>query len=113
MPSLKQTPRNNQHISLDDVCFLISTTSTEDELGQPVETETERQVFCSRSSVSRQEFSAAGQLDLKPQITVIVDSDEYDGEKSLEYRKKKYHVYRDFMRPDGFTELYCEVKAGG
>lgn len=113
MPSLKQTPGNNQHISLDDVCFLISITSTEDELGQPIETEMPRQVFCSRVSVSRQEFQVAGQLDLKPQMTILVDSDEYDSEEMLRYGEKKYHVYRDFMRPDGFTELYCEVKAGG
>jgi hypothetical protein len=121
VPSLKSKIGKNEHISLDDVCLLISVTTTKDELGQPIETETHRQIFCSKLSVNRAEFLAAGQLDHKPQMTLLVDSDEYDGEKSLRYDKhgnlteesEKYHVYRDFMRDDGFTELYCEVRAGG
>lgn len=113
MPSLKSNIGNNEHISLDDVCFLISVKSVDDELGQPIYTDIERQVFCSRKSVSRAEFLAAGQLDLKPQIIIIVDSDEFDGEKSLKYENKKYSIYRTFMRSDGFTELYGEVRAGG
>lgn len=120
MPSLKQTPGDKRHISLDDVCFLISATSTEDELGQPIETETLRQVFCSRLNITRTEFFNAGQLNLKPQMTILVDSDEYDGETSLRYdehgnlteESQKYHIYRTFMRSDGYAELYCEVRAG-
>ncbi|KAB2334261.1 phage head closure protein [Bacillus mesophilum] len=113
MPSIKSSLGNNEHISLDDVCFLITKTSNEDELGQRVpETEKERQIFCSKTSVSRAEFLAAGQLDHKPQLTIIVDSDEYDGEIHLRYGTKKYSIYRVFVRSDGFTELYCEVHAG-
>lgn len=112
MPSLKSSIGNNKYISLDDVCFLISVTTTEDELGQPIETETERQIFCSKLSINRAEFLAAGQLDFKPQIMLIVDSDEYDLEEKLKYEEKRFAVYRTFPRADGYTELYCEVKAG-
>ena len=113
MPSLKSSIGNNQHISLDDVCFLIFVTSIKDELGQDDVTEENlRQIFCSRTSVNRAEFLAAGQLNLKPQIMLVVDSDEYDQERNLKYGDKKYSIYRTFMRADGFTELYCEVKAG-
>ncbi|WP_163102256.1 phage head closure protein [Peribacillus alkalitolerans] len=113
MPSLKSNIGNAKHISLDDVCFLISVSYTEDELGQPIETETERQVFGSKLSISRAEFSAAGQLGHKPLILLIIDSDEYDKENSLKYENQNYRIYKDFMRTDGFTELYCEVKSGG
>lgn len=114
MPSLKSSIGINQHISLDDVCYLIFNTTVKDELGQDVRVEaTLRQIFCSKTSVNRAEFLAAGQLDYKPQVMLLVDLDEYDQEKSLQYIDKKYSIYRTFMRPDGFIELYCEVKVGG
>jgi SPP1 family predicted phage head-tail adaptor len=116
MPSLKSSIGNSKHISLDDVCFLLSITSTEDtedELDQPIYIKTPRQIFCSKSNITLAEFSAAGQLGHKPKILLIVDSDEYDDENSLTYESKPYSVYKTFMRKDGFTELYCEVRAGG
>ncbi len=108
MPSLKSNIGRKEYISLDDVCSLISVTSINDDLGQPIETETERQIFCSKLRVSRAEFTAAGQLDHKPQMTIVVDSDEYDHEEVLTYNGKKYSIYRTYMRVDGFTELFCE-----
>jgi SPP1 family predicted phage head-tail adaptor len=114
MPSLKSSLGNKEHISLDDVCFLISYTTVKDELGQPIEDkEVERQIFCAELSVSRAEFSAAGQHDRKPQRTLVVDSDEYDQELTVKHENKKFTIYRTFMRSDGLTELYCEVRAGG
>ncbi|PEN09672.1 phage head closure protein [Bacillus pseudomycoides] len=114
MPSIKSSVGNSKRISLDDVCFLISVENEKDDLGQVISTnETERQIFCSKLSISRQEFLAGGQLGLKPQIIFVVDSDEYDDETSLKYENQKYTVYRIFPRFDGYTEVYCEVKAGG
>ncbi|MED4052939.1 hypothetical protein P4654_02035 [Niallia taxi] len=121
MPSLKSSLGNRNAVSLDDVCILISTLKTQDELGQDDLTEFPRQIFCSKLSVNRAEFLAAGQLNFKPEMTIIIDSDEYEGEKSLRYeedglltdKSPKYRIYRDYRRPDGFTELYCEVRTGG
>jgi len=113
MPSIKSTIGNNKHISLDDVCSLVSKTYVEDELGQEEAVEVHRQIFCSKLSILRQEFAAAGQLGLRPQMMIVVDSDEYDKEDSLVYENIKYLVYKDFMRTDGYTELYCGVKVGG
>jgi len=113
MPSLKSSVGNPKHISLDDVCFLISLKIINDDLGQAIEDgEEERQIFCSKLSITQSEFYSAGQLNRKPQIMLVVDSDEYDEEEKIKYGKKKYSIYRTFMRSDGFTELYCEVKAG-
>lgn len=113
MPSLKSSIGNREHISLDDVCFLISITNEYDDLNQPIPTETLSMVYCSRLSVTRAEFSAAGQTGNKPNMIIVVDSDEYDGEARLEYDRVKYSIYKDFLRSDGHTELYCEVDAGG
>ncbi|EOP94831.1 hypothetical protein IGM_01263 [Bacillus cereus HuB4-4] len=114
MPSLKSSVGNSKRISLDDVCFLISVETEKDELGQVIGTnKTERQIFCSELSITQSEFYSAGQLNRKPQIMIVVDSDEYDGEEKIKHEKKEYSIYRTFMRTDGFTELYCEVKTGG
>lgn len=112
MPSIKAVIGNRTIVSLDDVCHLFSITSTQDELGQPIKTEKAFMVFCSKNSITRTEFNAAGQAGHKPDMMLIVDSDAYDNERLLEYGKKKYSVYKTYMRNDGFTELYCEVKTG-
>lgn len=114
MPSIKTTVGNMKYLSFDDVLHFPTITTIEDELGQVEKNEDfNRMAFCSKSSVNRAEFLAAGQLDLKPQIQLIVDSEEYDGETKLKYVNTVYSIYRSFERSDGSTELYCEVKAGG
>lgn len=112
MPSLKSSIGNSKHISLDDVCFLISKTYTKDNLKQQIEVDEERQIFCSVIGTSRQEFFNSGENGMKQLKTIVVDSDEYDGETALLFNNIKYTIYRHFMRDDGFTELYCEVRKG-
>jgi SPP1 family predicted phage head-tail adaptor len=111
MPSMKSNIGNNKLISLDDVCNLLSLTSTKDELGQPIINEKPFLVFCSKLSITRQEFNVAGQQGHKPEMMLVVDSDSYDYEKKVQYQEKKYDIYKIFQRADGFTELYCEVNA--
>lgn len=111
--ALKRSIGNAKYVSLDDVCTLVSITYTKDELGQQIKQETERQVFCTLLSINRYEFSAAGQLGLKPKIMLIIHNDEYEGETKIKYNNKNYQVYKDFARSDGFVELYCGVKVGG
>lgn len=111
MPSLKQSIGARNQISLDDVCDLLQITSTKDELNQAIISENPFMVFCSKLSITRAEFSIAGQLGHKPDMVLVVDSDAYDNEKYLEYKKKKYSIYKSYMRNDGFTELYCEMNA--
>jgi SPP1 family predicted phage head-tail adaptor len=111
MPSLKSSIGNNKFISLDDVCNLISLSSTQDELGQPIITEKPMMVFCSKLSITRHEFGVAGQQGHKPEMMLVVDADTYENEKKVEYQNKKFDIYKTFHRSDGFIELYCEVVA--
>lgn len=112
MPSLKSSIGNRAHISMDDVCNLLSMETTgQDDLGQPIIKEKPYMVFCSKLSITRAEFSVAGQMGHKPEILLVVDSDSYEDEKKLEYNKKKYNIYKTFRTSEGFTELYCEVTA--
>lgn len=113
MPSLKQAINNGQHISKDDVCFLMSSTIIVDELLQEIEITLPELVYCAPVSIGQREFSVAMQAGLKAQLTLIIDHDEYDGEKEVEYNRMKYSIYRTFVRDDGDIELYCEVRKGG
>lgn len=112
MKQLKSSIGNRDHISLDDVCHLISIETVRDNLGQFIKTEKPVMIFCSLMSITRAEFNTAGQMGHKPDMMLIVDSDSYNQEKYLEYQNKKYAVYKTFRRVDHYTELYCEVKAG-
>ena len=113
MPSLKQSIGSSRHVSLDDVCFLMSTSIIVDELLQQIEVTLPELVYCSKLSVGQKEFSVTMQKGLKAEMTIIMNHDEYDGEKVLEYNRKKYSIYRTFVRDDGNIELYCEVRVGG
>lgn len=113
MPSLKQSKGNNEHTSKDDVCFLMSSAIILDEMLQEIEITKPRFVYCSTLSIGQKEFSAAMQSGLKAQLTIVIDHDEYDGEKEIEYNRVTYSIYRTFVRDDGDIELYCEVRVGG
>jgi SPP1 family predicted phage head-tail adaptor len=112
MPSIKSFLGSRQNISLDDITELIQITTTKDSLGQAIKEEKKFMVFCTKLSVSRAEFSLAGQIGHKPDMMLLVDSDSYDNEKFLNYHGKKYSIYKSYQRPDHFTEVYCEVKSG-
>ena len=113
MPSLKPRVNKKDSISKDDVCYLISKTIAKDELEQEIEVEEERQVFCAPISIGQREFSAAFVNGLKPEMVLVIDHDEYDGEEKVVYHDKQYTIYRTFTRDDGDIELYCTLKVGG
>lgn len=110
--SYKASIGNPQNISLDDVAYLISITTTKDDLNQAIKSEKQAMIFCSRLSITRAEFSTAGQLGHKPVMMLVCDSDSYNDEQHLDYNNKRFSIYKTFRRIDGFTELYCEVKSG-
>lgn len=112
MPSLKQSIGNSKHISKDDVCFLMSSTIVVDDLLQEIEITLPELVYCAPVSIGQHEFSISVQAGLKSKLTLIIDHDEYDGEKEVEYNRVKYSVYRTYVRSDGDIELYCEVRTG-
>ena len=113
MPSLKPTPQSGQNVSKDDVCFFMTTTTTLDDLLQEIEIQTPEMVYCATSSIGQREFSATMQNGLKAQLTIIINHDEYDGQREVEYNRVMYSIYRTFVRDDGDIELYCEVRVGG
>ena len=99
--------------SLDNVCKLIKKEYYQDKIGQFLAKESEREIFCKEKPIYNNEFFNAGQCGIKPSLNLVIDSEEYEGEKELVFEEVRYNIYRTFKREDSFTELYCEVVCGG
>lgn len=103
---------NKENISLDLVCYLQSVSVKEDEIGNQIETPTNRLVYCAELPINSSEFYKAGTAGVKPEHLLVVDIEEYDGETSVSYDNSIYSIYRSYPWSDGFLELYCNKKAG-
>lgn len=97
------------------VLILIAESTTKDSIGQRVPTYTERSVFGERGSVTRAEWSAAGEQGLKPEYQVDVFAGDYQGEKIVRMEvngtEQTFAVYRTYRSGDT-VELYLEWKTG-
>lgn len=91
---------------------LIKQTYQTDEIGQKVPVETEKEVFCSVSSVSGSEWFEAGRNGIKPEIKVTMFCPDYQGEEIVELDGTRYSVYRTYLAKHELIELYLEKKAG-
>ena len=98
---------------MNETLFLIATTNAVDEYGDPVITETEREVFCREASVGQAEFYQAHANGLKPEIKLILaDYLDYEGEQIVRYTPKGqtkpqlFRVLRTF-RTGLELELVC------
>lgn len=91
---------------------LVSVTYTTDTIGQKVKKETTATVPATVTSISRAEWTAAGQLGLTPSFVVTVFSGDYAGETSCGLDGVRFAIYRTYSRDDGYTELYLERQAG-
>ena len=107
------------------VITLISTTYTQDAIGQSVPVETQRDVFCNLRSVSRSEWATAGQMGLEAELVATMFAPDYRGEEIAEVlwpetegsqpnpgTAVRYGVYRTYRGRNDEIELYMERKAG-
>lgn len=99
-------------MNLAEKIALISIEYTFDDIGQPVETRTESDVFALIESVTMSEFYQAGMQGFKPEYRMTVWMTEYSGQKLLEYENKTYDIYRTYRRNDGRIELYVTERKG-
>lgn len=91
-----------------EVIKLISTTTTENELGDTIEVSTERQVFADKQSVRQSEFYQAAATGLRPELMFVVRTIEYNGETKLKYNGKEYSIIRTYDKDGELTELVCQ-----
>lgn len=95
-----------------EILTLISANYTQDGLGQWIPDESRKDVFCNVSSVSADEFFAAGREGFQPEYRFTIFAPEYSGEKIVEYKGRRYGVYRHYLGKNEQLELYAEEKAG-
>jgi hypothetical protein len=96
---------------MDGILKLIQKTMTQNELGYPIATETEVEVYCVVQSIGRAEYFNASKAGIVPEYTFVVNAVEYSGEDEVEYEGKRYSIYRTYRNND-FIELYAEYRSG-
>lgn len=96
--------------------YLVSDTYTKDAIGQQVATRTRRMVYGRINSVSRAEWSAAGEAGIKPEYQLTMFGHDYQGEKTVEMdvngETQVFGVYRTYQTTSDDLELYLEWKVG-
>ena len=91
---------------------LIKETYVEDEIGNMVPVTIENTVFCSKKSVTRNEFYSAANTGLKPSIIFVVHPFEYEDEEKVIFEGKKYNVIRSYQSGLEELEITCERVIG-
>jgi len=94
-----------------DVITLISRSTAVDTYGDPVITETRRDVFAEVLSIGQKEFYQAQAIGLQPELKFrMQDYLDYDYETVIEYSGTRYRVLRTY-RTGNVLELtvYREV----
>lgn len=90
-----------------DVLTLIRTETTLDEYGDPVITETPRDVFATPMSIGQKEFYQAHAVGLQPEIKFkLADCLDYEDEAYVAYNGQRYRVLRTY-RTGQEMELVC------
>lgn len=87
---------------------LIGYETEYDEIGQEINVPVERKILCGIKSIGRNEFYAAAQAGLRPEITFIIHNYEYNGEKEVKFEGQKYKVIRTYSTDFEEMELVCE-----
>lgn len=97
---------------IDGVATLIAETYTQNEIGQFVLSgEAETEIFVSEKGVTRAEFFSAGKQGVSPEVVLVTPRVNYDGQKSVDYRGKRYSIYRSYFTDEN-VELYLAEKVG-
>lgn len=96
---------------MNEVVLLIKQTESTDDWGDPVITETTREVIAEQLSVGQAEFYQAHAVGLKPELKFkLSDYLDYDGETLLEHSGQRYRILRTFRAGQALElTVYQEV----
>ena len=97
----------------DKVIYLLSTTISYDEIGNPIEVITEKKSFTKEKFVGSAEYYNAAAAGLRPERKFEVFTREYKGEAKLKYDGVIYRIIRTSLgKTSEKTWLTCERTAG-
>lgn len=84
---------------MNDVITLIQQNRSVDDYGDPVITETTRDVFAKLGSIGQKEFYQAHAVGLQPEVKfVLADYLDYDGEELVQHNGQRYRVLRTYRK---------------
>lgn len=97
--------------------YLVAESYTRDRIGQHIPVYARRQVLGRTASITRAEWSAAGEQGLKPETVVHMFGPDYEGEKIVHMDQQDgttavFAVYRAYQGANDELELYLERKVG-
>lgn len=96
--------------------YLVADTYTQDAIGQHIPNQSKRLVYGRVASISRSEWSAAGELGIKPEFTLVMFAPDYQGEKTVQMEingtTRTFGIYRTYQTLNDDIELYLEWKVG-
>ncbi len=104
--------RKMSGMTLNDTIKLVDVVTTEDADGYETTVEKLTEVKCdSGNGVTRTEFYEAYKAGLELSAAFEMWACDYEGQKVIEHRGKRYKVERAFPLGDGVIQLNCsEVK---
>lgn len=91
-----------------EIIDLISITTTENDMGDPIETPSKLQVFADKQSIRQSEFYQAQTTGLRPESMFVIRSIDYSGQPKLEYNSKTYAIIRTYEKDGELIELVCQ-----
>lgn len=96
---------------MNEVLTLIQQSLGVDEYGDPVATETSREVFGRLGSIGQAEFYQAHAVGLKPELKfILADCLDFENETLVEYQGQRYRILRTFRTGQELElVLYQEV----
>jgi SPP1 family predicted phage head-tail adaptor len=87
---------------------LIAQTFTVNTVGDSIPTESKRTVFVEMQSIGLKRKIDAMATGLNVEFKLVLkDIAEYEDEKVVEYRSKRYNIQNVFIRDDQCVELTC------
>ena len=95
-------------VNRSDVIYLITETARTHGVHETV-TDSERMVYCTVQSVSRNEFYTALNVGIQPSyVFVLALAEDYKGERFVKYHGQKYRVVRTYITDDDGIEITVE-----
>ena len=96
--------------------YLVPSEYQQNNNGEFIEHAEPRQVFCDLRSVTRAEWSEAGQHGLRAEYQATMFAPDYNGEESAELMlrggKRRFSIYRTYLGPNESLELYLGTRVG-
>ena len=82
-----------------------------DRRAQVIYSEKETTVLCEVVSLSRSEYFDAAEAGINAEFQFNINPVEYNGELVVEYKNRRYKIYRTYESDSETLELYCEYQA--